>query len=98
MTLADAPDLLTVPEAAAIARVGRNAMYAAVTRKDVYACTIGRSVRIPKVALMRWLLGGDGLPAEPAKSAAAPSLAAATSDKKEAQDREVSTAAAPSEG
>ena len=57
MTLLDAPDLLTVAEAAAIARVGRNQMYQAVTRGDVYACVIGRSVRIPKVALERWLLG-----------------------------------------
>jgi excisionase family DNA binding protein len=57
VTLTDAPDVLTVGEAAVVARVGRNAMYAAVKRGDVYGATIGRSIRIPKQALMAWLLG-----------------------------------------
>jgi excisionase family DNA binding protein len=57
VTLADAPDVMTVGEAAVVARVGRNAMYAAVKRGDVYGATIGRSIRIPKKALMAWLLG-----------------------------------------
>jgi len=55
MTLADAPDVLTVDEAAAIARVGRNAMYLAVQRGDVWTARIGRSIRIPKTALAAFL-------------------------------------------
>lgn len=55
MTLDDAPDVLTVPEAARLARVGRNAMYQAVARGEIYSVRIGRSVRIPKIALTRFL-------------------------------------------
>lgn len=55
MTLDEAPDVLTVLEAAAIARVGRNAMYDAVNRGEIYSVRIGRSVRIPKIALRRFL-------------------------------------------
>lgn len=55
MTLDDAPDVLTVPEAAALARVGRNALYEAVARGDIYGVRIGRTIRIPKVALRRFL-------------------------------------------
>ncbi len=58
MTLADAPDVLTVGEAAAIARVGRNAMYLAVQRGDVFSARIGKSIRIPKAELKRFLDGG----------------------------------------
>lgn len=61
MTFADAPDVLTIPEAAALARIGRNAMYQAVERGDIYAARIGRSLRIPKAALARFL-GIDSLP------------------------------------
>lgn len=55
MTFEDAPDVLTVPEAARLARVGRNAMYQAVTRGEIYSVRIGRSVRIPTIALRRFL-------------------------------------------
>ncbi len=57
MRLADAPDVLTVEEAARIARVGRNAMYLAVQRGDVFSARIGKSIRIPKVELERFLQG-----------------------------------------
>lgn len=60
MTLDDAPDVLTVPEAARLARVGRNAMYQAVARGDIHSVRIGRSVRIPTIALRRFL----GMPSE----------------------------------
>lgn len=58
MTLADAPDVLTVGEAAAIARCGRNAMYEACKRGDVWSVRIGKSIRIPKSALVRFLEEG----------------------------------------
>ena len=55
LTLADAPDVVTVPEAAGIARVGVPAIYEAIRAGDLYAAHIGRSLRIPKAQLARWL-------------------------------------------
>jgi len=57
VNLVDAPDVLTVEEAARIARVGRNAMYLAVQRGDVFSARIGKSIRIPKAELGRFLNG-----------------------------------------
>jgi excisionase family DNA binding protein len=51
-TLATLPEVLTVSEAAAILRVGRNQLYQAVTRGELNAIRIGRSIRIPKQALL----------------------------------------------
>jgi excisionase family DNA binding protein len=51
-TLATLPEVLTVREAAAILRVGRNQLYQAVGRGEVGAVRIGRSIRIPKHALL----------------------------------------------
>jgi excisionase family DNA binding protein len=45
------PEVLKVPEAAAILRVGRNQLYAAVARGEVPAIRIGRTIRIPKAPL-----------------------------------------------
>ena len=55
MNFAEAPDVLTVTEAARLARVGRNAMYEAVQRGDIWSARIGRSIRIPKSALAMFL-------------------------------------------
>jgi len=57
MNLTDAPDVLTVEEAARIARVGRNSMYRAVQRGDVFSARIGKTIRIPKAELKRFLSG-----------------------------------------
>ena len=51
-TLAMLPEVLTVCEAAAILRVGRNQLYQAVARGQLGAVRIGRSIRIPKQALL----------------------------------------------
>jgi excisionase family DNA binding protein len=51
-TLATLPEVLTVREAAAILRVGRNQLYQAVARGELGAVHIGRSIRIPKTALL----------------------------------------------
>jgi excisionase family DNA binding protein len=51
-TLATLPEVLTVREAAAILRVGRNQLYQAITRGELGAVRIGRSIRIPKQALL----------------------------------------------
>jgi excisionase family DNA binding protein len=46
------PEMLTVKEVAAILRVGRNQLYAAIARGEVRAVRIGRTLRIPKTALL----------------------------------------------
>ena len=61
MTFADAPDALTIGEAAKLARVGERQMREAVRRGEIYGARLGRSIRISKHALARWLEGGvDG--------------------------------------
>jgi excisionase family DNA binding protein len=50
--LATLPEVLTAREAAAILRVGRNQLYQAVSRGELGAVRIGRSIRIPKHALL----------------------------------------------
>jgi excisionase family DNA binding protein len=44
--------VLTVSEAAAILRIGRNQLYQAVGRGELGAARVGRSIRIPKHALL----------------------------------------------
>ena len=55
------PEVLTVREAAAILRVGRNQLYQAIARGELGAVRIGRSIRIPKQALLD-LLAAAGPP------------------------------------
>ena len=50
--LAMLPEVLTAREAAAILRVGRNQLYQAVARGQLGAVRIGRSIRIPRQALL----------------------------------------------
>ena len=59
--LAMLPEVLTVREAAAILRVGRNQLYQAVARGQLGAVRIGRSIRIPKQALLALLASTDPL-------------------------------------
>jgi excisionase family DNA binding protein len=59
--LATLPEVLTVREAAAALRVGRNQLYQAVARRELGAIRIGRSIRIPKQALVD-LLASAGRP------------------------------------
>jgi len=53
------PPVLTVPEAAALLRVGRNTMYLAIQRGDVPALKLGRRVLVPRDALLRLLETGE---------------------------------------
>ena len=48
--LATLPEVLTVREAAAILRVGRNQLYQAVSRGQLGSVRIGRSIRIPQAS------------------------------------------------
>jgi excisionase family DNA binding protein len=55
------PEVLTAREAAAILRVGRDQLYQAVSRGELGSVRIGRSIRIPKQALLD-LLASASLP------------------------------------
>jgi excisionase family DNA binding protein len=57
------PEMLTVREAAALLRVGRNQLYQAVARGEVGAVRIGRSIRIPKQVLLDLLAAASPLTA-----------------------------------
>ena len=65
MTLEDAPDVLTVRELAMVLRIGKNQAYALVNSGAVWSRRIGPSIRIPKPAVERFLLGqtSDLIPA-----------------------------------
>jgi excisionase family DNA binding protein len=51
-TYDDLPDLLTVAELAAWLRLGRNTAYEIVRRGEIQHVRFGRSIRIPKTALL----------------------------------------------
>jgi excisionase family DNA binding protein len=57
--LAALPEVLTAREAAAILRIGRNQLYQAVARGQLGAVRIGRSIRIPKQALLDLLTAAN---------------------------------------
>ena len=57
--LATLPEVLTAREAAAILRVGRNQLYQAVARGQLGAVRIGRTIRIPKQALLDLLAAAN---------------------------------------
>ncbi|MCW5941068.1 MAG: helix-turn-helix domain-containing protein [Fimbriimonadaceae bacterium] len=52
---ADVPELLTPREAAAMLRIGRTKIYALLDAKAIKAKRIGRSIRIPRSELLRFL-------------------------------------------
>lgn len=64
MNFDDAPDTLKLAEGAALARVGLRQFRAAVQRGDIPSARLGRSIRVSKHALQRWL-EGDGQTPEP---------------------------------
>lgn len=58
--LDEVPDVLTVEDAAEVLRIGRNAAYELVRTGDLFAVrTGGRSLRVPKAALVAYLGGVD---------------------------------------
>ena len=60
--LAALPEVLTAREAAAILRIGRNQLYQAIARGQLDAVRIGRSIRIPKQALLDLLASASPRP------------------------------------
>jgi excisionase family DNA binding protein len=60
--LEEAPVTLTVEEAARYLRIGRAAGYAAVKAKEIPSVKLGRSIRIPRRALLELLGEPDPSP------------------------------------
>ncbi len=60
MTLADAPEVLTVPEAAAILRVGRTTLFDAIARGEVPAIRVGRRVLVARATLEQLIAAPSG--------------------------------------
>ncbi|MDA1195932.1 MAG: helix-turn-helix domain-containing protein [Planctomycetota bacterium] len=52
-------DLLTVPEAARLLRIGRNLAYELIARGEIPSVRLGRVIRVPRVSLERWLAVGS---------------------------------------
>ncbi len=55
MTTDERPQVLTVPEVAEILRVGRNLVYRMIERGEIPAIRVGRKIRVPRLALDRYL-------------------------------------------
>lgn len=51
----DFPQVMTVEELAAALRIGRNAAYQLVRGEAIRAIKVGRSIRIPRAALVEFL-------------------------------------------
>lgn len=51
------PEIMTVEEGAAFLRISRTALYDAIGRGEVPHRRIGRSIRLHRSALVRWLSG-----------------------------------------
>jgi excisionase family DNA binding protein len=61
LTLAEAPDVLTVDECAQLARTGPKPIYRAIRAGELYGRRIGKQIRVPKRAFIAWLEGeGSG--------------------------------------
>lgn len=56
----DGPMLLTVPQAAKLLQIGRDQAYNLTHRRDFPAVRIGRTVRVNKEGLQRWLNENNG--------------------------------------
>ena len=55
MNLSDAPDVLKVSEVSMCSRCERKSVYGAIERGELQAVRIGRTIRVTKVAMLRWL-------------------------------------------
>lgn len=55
MTATPDTDVFTVNEAAVFLRIGRNQLYEAIGRGEIPHRRVGRSIRLSRAALLRWL-------------------------------------------
>lgn len=65
MTLDELPAVLTVEQAAQVLRLGRGQAYEAVRRGEIPSVRFGRSIRIPRRALLELLGEPDPSKREP---------------------------------
>ncbi|MFC4454126.1 helix-turn-helix domain-containing protein [Deinococcus sonorensis] len=54
------PDFLTVPQVARRLQLGRNTVYGLIRTRSIPSVRIGRSIRISRPVLERWLAQVDG--------------------------------------
>ena len=52
-------DVLTVEEAAELLRIGRNQLYDACGRGEIPHRRIGRTIRLSRAVVLRWLEGSS---------------------------------------
>lgn len=64
MRMNEAPELLTVTEAARLLRIGRNTAYSLVARGVIPHVRLGHLIRVPRASLEGWLTGA-GAPKNP---------------------------------
>ena len=64
--MADPPLLLTIPEAAALLRIGRNTCYQLAREHKIPTVRLGRRLLVPRAGLARWLEQQAGVPTEAA--------------------------------
>jgi excisionase family DNA binding protein len=62
VTLAEAPDVLTVTECARLARTGPKPIYRAIASGELFGRRIGKQIRVPKRAFVAWLEGAENDP------------------------------------
>jgi excisionase family DNA binding protein len=62
--LSDLPEVLSVRQVADFLGVAENSVYGSIRRGELPAVNVGRRVLVSKVALSRWLTGGDALTPE----------------------------------
>jgi excisionase family DNA binding protein len=55
----DLPPVLTVEESARFMRISRGAAYAAIRANEIPHIRIGRTIRVPRAALLRLLSGNS---------------------------------------
>jgi excisionase family DNA binding protein len=60
MTFEDAPDVLSITEAAALLRLGRSLAYEAVQRGELPAVRVGRKWLVSKTSLQEFVNGKQG--------------------------------------
>jgi excisionase family DNA binding protein len=54
--------LLTVPEAARLLRISRNLAYELVAQRQIPALRLGRAIRVPRHALIEWIVRSADTP------------------------------------
>lgn len=57
--LEEYPDVLTVSDLQKILRIGRCTAYEIVNTPNFPCIRVGRAIRIPKIAFIRWLTNGQ---------------------------------------